>query len=95
MKGSKIWFVISRVRYIWGSYTERIRMEFVRQNQREQTFSSLYREVWFTRGSLYRYYTVDNTKIYVCEKNVSNFCTVFCNLRLNFKVFLHINKLPM
>ena len=42
-------FVISGVHY-----TERICEEFVRQNPRDQTFSSLNREVRYIRGSLYR-----------------------------------------
>ena len=35
-------------------YTERIFKEFVRQNPRDQTFSSLCRKVRYIRGSLYR-----------------------------------------
>ena len=34
--------------------TERIYKKIVRQNSRDQTFGSLYREVRYIRGSLYR-----------------------------------------
>ena len=46
-------FVIERVRYIGGIYKR-----FIVQNPRGTAFGSLYRDVRYTRGSLYRESTV-------------------------------------
>ena len=54
IKGLKNWFIITRVCHIRARYTARICKEFVRQNPRDWTFSSLYREVCYIRGVLYR-----------------------------------------
>ena len=47
IKGLKNWFIITRVRHIRARYTARICKEFVRQNPRDWTFSSFYREVCY------------------------------------------------
>ena len=55
------------VRYI-KSYTERIFIEFVGQNSKDQTFGSLYRKVLYIQGPLNR----DSTVFIVKLKNFTS-----------------------